>query len=65
MGKAGISKEVRVRIQNHVLMDVSSQHCDRYDYMKEKLQGLEVWNNYLELILNSMKNVTHITSNFR
>ena len=60
MGKAGISKELRDRIQNHALTDVSAKHYDRYDYMKEKRHGLVVWNDYLDLIINPKKNVTHI-----
>jgi len=60
MGKAGISKELRDRIQNHSLTDVSSKHYDRYDYMKEKRHGLKVWNDYLELILDPEKNVMRL-----
>jgi integrase len=51
--KAGISKELRDRIQNHALTDVSSKHYDRYDYMKEKREGLQVWNSYLNRIIIS------------
>ena len=61
MGKAGITKELRDRIQNHALTDVSAKHYDRYDYMKEKRNGLTVWNDYLELIINPRKKVTHIS----
>lgn len=61
MGKAGVTKEVRDRIQNHALNDVSTVHYDRYDYLAEKRQGLNVWNDYLDLILNPKKNVTHIS----
>ncbi|HDU8692138.1 TPA: integrase arm-type DNA-binding domain-containing protein [Morganella morganii subsp. morganii] len=50
MGEAGISKEIRDRIQNHALNDVSSKHYDRYDYLTEKRRALEIWeervNNY-------------------
>ena len=50
MGEAGISKEIRDRIQNHALNDVSSKHYDRYDYLPEKRRALESWedrvNNY-------------------
>jgi len=60
MGKAGISKELRDRIQNHALTDVSAKHYDRYDYMKEKRHGLTIWNDYLELIISPRKKVTHI-----
>jgi len=52
MGKAGISKELRDRLQNHALKDVSTIHYDRYDYLAEKRQGMKVWNDYLELIIN-------------
>jgi len=52
-GKAGISKELRDRLQNHALKDVSSIHYDRYDYLTEKRQGMKVWNDYLDLILRA------------
>lgn len=61
MGKAGVSKELRDRIQNHAMTDVSSKHYDRYDYLPEKRQAMKVWNNYLELIINPNKKVTHIS----
>jgi len=51
MGEAGISKEIRDRIQNHAINDVSAKHYDRYDYMKEKQQGLSAWNRKLEAII--------------
>lgn len=43
MGEAGLSKEIRDRIQNHALQDVSSKHYDRHDYLNEKRQALEIW----------------------
>ena len=61
MGKAGVTKELRDRIQNHALTDVSSKHYDRYDYLREKRHGLKVWNDYLDLILNPRKNVTRLS----
>jgi len=60
MGKAGIDKAIRDRVQNHSLQDVSSKHYDRYDYLPEKKQALKVWNDYLDLIINPRKKVTHI-----
>ena len=60
MGKAGISKEVRDRIQNHALNDVSTKHYDRYDYLSEKRHGLKIWNDYLGLIINPRKNVRQL-----
>ncbi len=61
MGKAGIDKAIRDRIQNHALLDVSSKHYDRYDYLPEKRQALKVWNDYLDLVINPKKKVTHIS----
>ena len=52
-GKAGVSKEVRDRLQNHALKDVSTKHYDRYDYLAEKREGMKVWNDYLRLILRA------------
>lgn len=43
MGEIGISKEIRDRIQNHALNDVSSKHYDRYDYLNEKRVALTKW----------------------
>jgi len=61
MAKIGITKELRDRIQNHNLKnDVAEKHYNMYDYIEEKRNGLKVWNDYLELILNPKKNVTHI-----
>ena len=60
MGEAGISKEIRDRIQNHALNDVSTKHYDRYDYLKEKREGITIWGDYLERILNPDKNVIRI-----
>lgn len=47
MGEAGISKDIRDRIQNHALTDVSSHHYDRYYYLPEKREALKTWENYL------------------
>ncbi len=47
MGVAGISKEIRDRIQGHAFSDVSSKHYDRYDYFKEKKAALDVWAAWL------------------
>lgn len=48
MGVAGLSKEVRDRIQGHAFSDVSSKHYDRHDYFKEKQQGLLRWSVWLQ-----------------
>lgn len=51
-GKAGISKDIRDRLQNHALQDVSSLHYDRYDYLKEKRVAMDTWNDYLLAIIS-------------
>lgn len=48
MGKAGISKELRDRLQNHALSDTSSKHYDRYDYWPEKHSAMLKWESWLE-----------------
>jgi integrase len=50
-GKAGVSKELRDRLQNHTLQDVSSKSYDRWHYMPEKRAGMEKWNAFVERLL--------------
>lgn len=47
MGKAGISKDIRDRIQNHATHDVSGKHYDRYDYWPEKTKAMKTWERWL------------------
>ena len=50
-GAAGVSKELRDRIQNHAISDVSSKHYDRYDYLDEKRGAMDQWQSHLAKIL--------------
>jgi integrase len=51
-GRAGISKEMRDRLQNHARGgDVSSRHYDRYDYLLEKRAAMAKWSAYLDRII--------------
>jgi integrase len=50
-GKAGISKEIRDRIQNHALQDVSSKSYDRWNYMPEKRAGMARWDKFARAML--------------
>jgi hypothetical protein len=50
-GAAGLSKEIRDRIQNHSLKDISSRHYDRYEYMAEKRAAMAQWSTYLDKLL--------------
>ena len=47
MGEAGISKEHRDRLQQHNKSDVSSIHYDRYNYINEKREAMDIWTNFL------------------
>ncbi|CAN7552937.1 tyrosine-type recombinase/integrase [Mesorhizobium sp. LjNodule214] len=55
-GKAGISKEIRDRIQNHALHDVSSKSYDRWNYMPEKRAGMEKWDQFVKAVLDKNRN---------
>jgi integrase len=50
-GAAGISKEMRDRLQNHTRGDVSSRHYDRYSYWIEKQSAMEKWAAFMDLII--------------
>jgi integrase len=56
-GKAGISKEIRDRLQNHTLQDVSSKSYDRWNYMPEKRSGMERWGDFVSKLLNAKTGV--------
>ncbi len=57
VGKAGVSKFDRDRYQNHVINDVSGRHYDRYDYLAEKRQVAQVWNQYLGNIISKKNKI--------
>ncbi len=68
MGKIGIGKDIRDRLQNHAMTDVSSKHYDRYDYLKEKTNALNVWTQFLGVIIDGdheEKNVITFSEKFR
>jgi integrase len=50
-GQAGVPKEIRDRIQNHALQDVSSKSYDRWDYMREKRMGMIKWDKFVRTML--------------
>lgn len=56
-GGAGVPLEIRNRLQNHGLNGVGERVYDRYDYMKEKRQAVEVWEGALTAILTDPKAV--------
>ena len=52
-GKAGVPKEIRDRIQNHALQDVSSKSYDRWNYMPEKRVGMAKWDEFVRGLLSN------------
>jgi hypothetical protein len=51
-GQAGLSKEIRDRLQNHTLQDISSKSYDRWNYMPEKRAAMKKWNSFVQAMLN-------------
>jgi integrase len=51
-GQAGVPKEIRDRLQNHTLQDVSSKSYDRWHYMPEKRAGMETWDTFVRTLLS-------------
>jgi len=51
-----IHKDIRAQIQSHGLSGVQSTHYDRYDYVLQKHEALELWNSKLETLVE-----THVT----
>jgi integrase len=54
-GKAGLSKEIRDRLQNHTLQDVSSKSYDRWNYMPEKRAAMTKWDKFARALLAKKK----------
>jgi integrase len=50
-GKAGLSKEIRDRLQNHKLPGVSAKHYDKYNYFAEKKAAMEQWGRFMAELL--------------
>jgi hypothetical protein len=46
-----VAKEIRDRIQNHALHDVSSKSYDRWSYMPEKRIGMAKWDTFVRALL--------------
>ena len=54
-GKAGVPKEIRDRLQNHTLQDVSSKSYDRWNYMPEKRAGMKKWDRFVTALLRAKR----------
>ena len=67
IGEIGISKDIRDRLHNHALHDVSSKHYDRYDYLQPKKDAIKIWNDWLTEVIDgkdAKSNVIDITTRF-
>lgn len=51
LAEIGVPKHIRDRLHNHSLHDVSSRHYDRYEYLAEKRQWMEIWDQQLMKII--------------
>jgi integrase len=52
-GRAGVSKEMRDKIQNHAQKtDIGSRHYDRYDYLLEKRAAMGKWIAFMDKIIS-------------
>jgi integrase len=47
-GAAGLSLDIRNRVQGHALQDVGSRHYDRHSYAEEKRTALLAWERELQ-----------------
>jgi integrase len=54
-GQAGVPKEIRDRIQNLALQDVSSRSYDRWNYMREKRSGMAKWDKFVRAMLTKKR----------
>jgi integrase len=50
-GAAGISKEMRDRLQNHAEAGVSARHYDRWSYWPEKKAAMATWEAHLDRVI--------------
>lgn len=48
LAAAGVSAEVRGRLQSHGVSGVQARHYDAHDYLREKLAALETWERILK-----------------
>ena len=51
-GMAGLSKEIRDRIQGHAFHDVGSRNYDRYDYLPQKTKAMLAWSDWLKTTIS-------------
>ena len=60
MGEIGVSKDIRDRLHNHALHDVSSKHYDRYDYLQPKKDAMTVWATWLEDVISDKNRINKV-----
>lgn len=60
MGEIGLSKDIRDRLHNHALHDVSSKHYDRFDYLAPKKSAMDTWTNFLLQTITNVEPQTNV-----
>ncbi|OCQ51829.1 hypothetical protein Ppb6_02944 [Photorhabdus australis subsp. thailandensis] len=56
----GINSEMRDKLQNHKKPGVSTKHYDRYDYLKEKGEIIELWESKLLSLERAFRILCHV-----
>jgi integrase len=52
-GSIGIGLEIRNRLQGHAMTDVGSVHYDRWGYLPEKRDAMQIWCDWLKSIIEN------------
>jgi len=60
MGWLRVPKEDRDRLQGHAMTDVSSKHYDRYDYLAEKREAMNIWEDYLKKVISGEEQAANV-----
>jgi integrase len=52
LASLGVHKDIRAQLQSHGISGVQAKHYDMYDYMKEKAESLQMWEDFLTNLLD-------------
>jgi len=56
----GVSEEIRAWLLSHGRKGVQKKHYDRFAYLPEKREALELWGNYLDSLVNKKSQPSNI-----
>jgi integrase len=60
LASLGVSKEIRAQLLSHGLGGVQDAHYDRHDYISEKNNALNLWEDKLDEIMNGKPAVSNL-----